>query len=553
MKLSKGENMDFSNFLTMLGGLGLFLLGMKLMSDALEIAAGSKLKLLIEKLTKNKYMGAFVGLIVTAVIHSSAATTVMVIGFVNAGIMDIVQASSVIMGANIGTTITGLMVALDLTKMSPAIICIGVSMLFFLTKNSLKNIGQIIAGFGMLFFGLGMMGTSMEPLKNSESFAHLMASFKNPFLGLLAGIIVTAIIHSSTAIIGILQSLAMAGIIDINNVVFIIYGQNIGTCVTALMACAGTNKTAKRAAVIHLLFNVIGSFIFAAITLILPFTSWVEKMAQGNVMAQIPIVHLFFNVVTTAVLLPLNKYLISISCRIIKGEDKIKSEQRLEYLDDRILNTPPIVVSQLLKETERMADLSISNFDAAMESLFKKDTEKVQEVYEKEKTIDYLSRTITEYLVKINGLDISDSDKRIVGSLFHVVSDIERVGDYCENMCESSEIIISGKADLGNVAMNEILQLQTMTKNILKQAMFIFSSDNKLCEELFEAISKLEDKIDDKTQILKENHISRLSKGECTAISGAVFMDFLTSLERIADHATNIAFSMKKREVYPLN
>ncbi|MDR1466800.1 MAG: Na/Pi cotransporter family protein [Oscillospiraceae bacterium] len=540
--------MNFDNVLMMLSGLGLFLLGMKLMSDSLEIAAGSQLKALIERLTKNKYMGALVGLVVTAIIHSSAATTVMVVGLVNAGVMELAQASSVIMGANIGTTMTGLMVAMDLAKISPIMIFGGVSMLFFMTKNKYKNIGQIIAGFGMLFFGLGMMSNSMEPLRNSESFAQLMASFKNPFLGLLAGIVVTAIIHSSTAIVGVLQSLAMAGIVDLKSVVFIIYGQNIGTCVTALMACAGTNRTAKRAAVIHLLFNVIGTLFFTLITLLAPFTYWVEMLAQGNVTAQIPIVHLLFNIVTTAILLPMNKYFIKISCQIIKGEDEIKSKQSLLYLDDRILSTPIVVVSQILKETERMADLAKSNFKNAMQSLFEKDINKVNKVYEEEKTIDYLNGTITEYLVKTNGLDVNDTDKRIVGSLFHVISDIERVGDYCENICEVSELIISGHAVLNEVAIKEIKELNDMIKEILDHAMFVFSSKEP-DQKLFDTVSKLEDAIDEKTEILKENHVKRLNDGECDAMSGMVFSDLTTSLERIADHATNIAFSMKKREL----
>ncbi|MDR0404261.1 MAG: Na/Pi cotransporter family protein [Oscillospiraceae bacterium] len=540
--------MNLDNVLMMLSGISIFLLGMKLMSDGLEIAAGTKMKAIIERLTKNTYMAALVGLLVTAIIHSSAATTVMVIGFVNAGVMELTQAAGVIMGANIGTTMTGLMVAMDLAKISPIVIFVGVCLLFFMSKSKYKNMGQIMAGFGMLFFGLDMMSSSMEPLRGSKEFASLMASFKNPFLGLLAGMIITAIIHSSTAIVGILQSLGMAGIVDLRSVVFIIYGQNIGTCVTALMASAGTNKTAKRAAVIHLMFNVIGTAMFTVITLTTPFTYWVERLAQGNVSAQIPIVHLIFNTITTAILLPLNKYLIGISYSMVKGEDEVKSKQSLLYLDDRILTTPIVVVSQILKETERMADIAKSNFRDSMESIFEKDTGRINKVYEEEKTIDYLNSTITEYLVKTNGLDISDTDRRIVGSLFHVISDIERIGDYCENICEVSELVSSGRANLSEIVVVEIKELRDMVEKILDRAMFVFSSKEPN-SELFEAVSELEDAIDEKTETLKENHLKRLNNNKCDAISGTVFSDLITSLERIADHATNIAFSMKKREL----
>ncbi|MDR0738782.1 MAG: Na/Pi cotransporter family protein [Oscillospiraceae bacterium] len=543
--------MNFTGYLNILGGLGIFLLGVKLMSDGLEVIAGSKLKILIEKLTKNKYMAALVGVIVTAVIHSSAVTTVMVVGFINAGIMNLKQAVGVIMGSNIGTTITGLMASLDLSLVAPGIICLGVTMLFFMSKNFYKSLGQIITGFGMLFFGLDFMGKSMEPLRNSQTFVNLMASFRNPFLGLFAGLIITAILHSSTAVIGVLQSLAKAGVVDLKSVVFIIYGQNVGTCVTALMASTGANKTAKRSAVIHLLFNVIGTLIFLLITLVMPFTSWIECIARESVKAQISLIHLIFNIVTTLLLLPFDNILIKMSSKFIKGKDEAinKNNQDLIYLDNRILNAPAIAVSQVLKEVNRMARLSQNNFEVAISSFFEKNKNKIKEVYEREKTIDYLSRMITEYLVKVNGLDISDTDKKIVGSLFHVVSDIERIGDHCENICESSEIIISGKAKLSFEALNEIKNIKNLVLQIIKEAVIIFSH-RKASTNDFKNISYIEDSIDEKTESFRGHYIERLNNKKCTAISGAVFLDVLTNLERIADHATNIAFSIKKYKAY---
>ena len=297
--------MTLENVMTLLCGLGLFLYGMKLMGEGLELAAGSKLKNLVERLTTNKYMGALIGLLVTAVIQSSSATTVMVVGFVNAGIMQLGQAVGVIMGANIGTTVTGFMIAIKLNQIAPLAIFTGVVIMMFCKKNFQKHIGQIITGFGILFFGMTLMSTAMEPLSESELFINLVSQLQNPFLGLLVGMVFTAIIQSSSASIGVLQALAASGITTLNTSVFVIYGQNIGTCITALISCIGTTRTAKRTAAVHLLFNVIGAALFTVLTICLPLVSWVQMLFPDNVMMQISFIHILFNVITTAILLPL--------------------------------------------------------------------------------------------------------------------------------------------------------------------------------------------------------------------------------------------------------
>jgi phosphate:Na+ symporter len=548
----------YHNVLFMLGGLGIFLFGMKIMGDGLELAAGPKLKVLIEKLTKNKYMGVLVGLITTALIHSSAATTVMIVGLVNTGFMNLIQAASVIMGANIGTAVAALMLAIPFEEIAPVFIFLGVSMIYFLTKNSIKNIGQIISGFGMLFWGISLMSGAMANLGQLEGFKQIIIFLSNPLFGFFAGIVITAIIHSSSAIMGILLSMGGTGI-QLSSVIFIIYGQNIGTCITALMASIGTNKTAKRAALIHLLFNTIGSMIFIIITLVLPFTFWIEKLAPGSVITQIPIAHIIFNVLTTAIMLPFSNLMIKATFRLVPGEDEVQEGQKLVYLDDRILKTPSIAISQLLKEVERMANLARNNFKHAMKSFFDKNQKKVKKVYKNEETINFLNRNITTYLVKMNGLDISDKDKKLIGSLFSVLNDIERIGDHCENICELAEMLIDGRADLSATALAEIDGLKVMVESILNDAIFVFFTNNQE-EDLIDIISKTENEIDYRTEKFKEAHIERLNRGNCSPISGTIFMELLISLERIADHAISISFSnrrkntkiMKKTEIVKL-
>lgn len=542
--------MTIENFMMLLCGLGLFLYGMKLMGDGLELAAGSRLKTMIERLTTNKYMGALIGFAVTAVIQSSSATTVMVVGFVNAGLMTLAQAVGVIMGANIGTTVTGFMIAIKLNSLAPIAIFLGVVMIMFCKKNNHKHIGQIVCGFGILFYGMTVMSTAMEPLSESEFFRNLFIQMQNPLLGLLIGLVFTALIQSSSASVGVLQALAASGAIGLDSAIYVIYGQNIGTCVTAIMASAGTTKTAKRTATVHLLFNVIGATLFTCITLLTPFTSLIKSISPNNVMMQISIVHIIFNIVTTSILLPLSNYLVKLACKIIPGEDRQRENLSLQYLDQRILNTPPIAVAQVLKEVERMGKLARTNFLNSMEALFYKDTEKLEEVGENEKVLNFLNQKITEYLVQINGLELQDPDREVIGALFHVVSDFERIGDHSTNIGEMAQIIIDNKASLSEAAAKELKHMQDLVLTVLDDSIRLFE-DGGRNKELADQVNRIEQTIDDETERLKENHIQRLTNGTCTPQSGAIYNDMLMNLERIADHSTNIAFSTEHIEHLP--
>ena len=540
-----------SMLMQLAGGLGLFLFGMKLMGDGLEMAAGSKLRGMIERLTKNKYMGALVGLVVTAVIQSSSATTVMVVGFVNAGLMNLAQAVGVIMGANIGTTVTGVMIAINLTAIAPIAVLIGVVMISFIKRNSVKHIGQIIAGFGILFMGMKMMSTAMEPLSESEVFTSLMTSFSNPLLGVLVGLVFTAIIQSSSASVGVLQALGAAGAITLPSAIYVIYGQNIGTCVTALISSVGTSKTARRPAVVHLMFNVFGAILFIVISMLFPFAELVQRIAPGNVMAQISIVHVIFNIVCTAIMLPLSSLLVKVACKVIPGSDPVKSSNSLAYLDARILSTPPVAVAQLFKEVDRMGQLAKETLGMAMDALITQDNTKVDQIYENENTINFLNRGIAEYLVKINGLDLEDYDRQALGSMYHVISDMERIGDHSENLCELAQTLKKSKQKFSPWAVEQATEMRNRVEAMLEEALQMFAS-RETQPQMAADINRREEIIDDATQELKDLHIERLNQGKCSVVAGTVFMDMLTNLERIADHCTNIAYSMTNQKNHEL-
>lgn len=540
-----------SMLIQLAGGLGLFLFGMKLMGDGLEMAAGSKLRGMIERLTKNKYMGALVGLVVTAVIQSSSATTVMVVGFVNAGLMNLAQAVGVIMGANIGTTVTGVMIAINLTAIAPIAVLIGVVMISFIKRNSVKHIGQIIAGFGILFMGMKMMSTAMEPLSESEVFTSLMTSFSNPLLGVLVGLVFTAIIQSSSASVGVLQALGAAGAITLPSAIYVIYGQNIGTCVTALISSVGTSKTARRTAVVHLMFNVFGAILFIVISMLFPFAELVQRIAPGSVMAQISIVHVIFNIVCTAIMLPLSSLLVKVACKVIPGSDPVKSSNSLAYLDARILSTPPVAVAQLFKEVDRMGQLAKETLGMAMDALITQDNTKVDQIYENENTINFLNRGIAEYLVKINGLDLEDYDRQALGSMYHVISDMERIGDHSENLCELAQTLKKSKQKFSPWAVEQATEMRNRVEAMLEEALQMFAS-RETQPQMAADINRREEIIDDATQELKDLHIERLNQGKCSVVAGTVFMDMLTNLERIADHCTNIAYSMTNQKNHEL-
>ena len=534
--------MDLNMFIMLAGGLGLFLYGMKMMGDGLEKAAGSRLKRLLEILTENRLMGLLVGAIVTAIIQSSSATTVMVVGFVNAGIMTLSQAVGVIMGANIGTTMTAFLISLNLTTIAPMIVFIGVGLIFFSKRKSLKSVGEILVGFGILFMGMDFMSKSMIPLRDNASFQHALLSMSNPILGVLAGTMMTVILQSSSASVGILQALAAQGLIGLDGGIFILFGQNIGTCITAILASIGTNTNAKRAAFIHLSIKVIGTSIFmVAMALGVPFVELIMEASPESPMSQIANAHIAFNVINAVILFPFGGILVKLSQNLVHGKKDERDEKRLKYLDKRILETPPIAVAQILKEVSRMANFAKSNVRLAMDAFFNKDQVAIDKVYRNEEIINFLNQEITHYLVMCNGLGLPESDFLLISGLYHVVNDIERMGDHAENLVEYAEYSIENSLNYSDIAKGELTEMTEKVMEMLENATRALKErDHQLAEEVLseeEEIDKLKDK-------LRKSHIDRLNAQKCTAGPGVIFLDIVTNLERIADHATNVAQSV---------
>lgn len=536
--------MSIQNFLLFAGGIGLFLFGIKFMGDGLELAAGSKLKKLLEVLTSNRFLAVLVGFIVTAVIQSSSATTVMVIGFVNAGLMNLTQAVGVIMGANIGTTVTSVLIALDLTDIAPLAIFIGVILMIFFKKKMTTHIGQIICGFGLVFLGMSTMSSAMEPLRDFQPFQDFIINANNPFMGVLIGLVMTGIIQSSSATIGILQALAGQGLVPIEFAVYVLYGMNIGTCVTALISTAGTKVNSKRAAVIHLLFNIIGTGIFMLVSAYTPYVQWLKTLSDST-MVQISIAHIIFNVVSTVVLFPFANGLVKLSCRLVPGKEAADEEMHLKYLDERILNTPPFAIVQVGKEVKRMAEMAQKNFVAASNALINMDISSVDKISEREKAINFLNHKITSYLIKINSLDLLENDSKYIGSLFHVVNDIERIGDHALNLSEAAQKSVEDKLTLSDVAKDELRDLFNTTQELLSGAIDAFDKQTLTVDESFR-LYELEEHIDDLSELYQNTHIARLNNMECTTEAGMLFVNTITDFERVGDHAINIAFSSRK-------
>ncbi len=534
--------MDSSMLIMLAGGLGLFIYGMKMMGDGLEKAAGSRLKRLLEILTENRFMGLLVGALVTAIIQSSSATTVMLVGFVNAGIMTIGQTVGVIMGANIGTTVTSFLIALNLTDIAPIAIFIGVGLMLFSKKPSLKSIGEILAGFGILFMGMDLMSGSMKPLRDNAMFHEIIGKVSNPFLGVLTGTIMTVILQSSSASIGILQALALQGLIGLDSAIYVLFGQNIGTCITAILASIGTNTNAKRAATIHLLFNTVGTAIFMiAISLGVPYVEFIKSISPDRAVSQIANAHIGFNIINTALLFPFGNYLVKISEHLVHGKKEEFEEMRLKYLDKRIFETPPIAVAQIMKEVVRMANLSKNNVENAMKACLQNEQSAIDEVYRYEEIINYLNREITQYLVLCNGLELPERDFRLVSGLYHVVNDIERIGDHAENLVEYAEYSLEHNLSFSDVAKSG---LEEMTNKVMDMLENTFTALKDRNHKLAARVLEQEEDIDDLKDKLRESHIERLNNQQCNPEAGVIFLDIISNLERVADHATNIVQSV---------
>lgn len=532
---------------TFVGGLGMFLYGMNVMADGLQKSAGGKMKQLMGILTHNRLLAVLVGALVTAIIQSSSATTVMIVGFVNAGIVNLTQAVGVIMGANVGTTITGWLVSMNewgaMFKPSffaPLLIGIGAFIIMFSKKEKKKDIGEILIGFGVLFIGLDFMSGAIKPYSDSPIFSNAFAVLgKNPILAILAGAVVTAIIQSSSASVGILQTLAMNGVVGWNSAVFITLGQNIGTCVTALLSSAGANKTAKRAAVIHLMFNVVGAMIFGVLMFVI-FTIRPSFANSSINSVEISIFHTIFNIANTVILFPFANLLVKLSGLIIDDSKPEANEEdvTLMHLDDRILETPSFAVENAVKESINLGNLALKNTETAIQAFLQNDIKKANEVFKNEKLIDKYEKKITEYLVKITNLSINEQQHFLVNDLFYTISNIERVGDHAENLAELAVSKIEHNIWFSDSAYQELDEICNVVLQSFDNAIKARETENL---EFVRKVVKLEDQVDALEEELRERHIIRLSNNECDSETGVIFMDALVNLERISDHSLNIA------------
>lgn len=526
---------SFEIFTGIFGGLGLFLYGMKQMSDGLENVSGEKLKGILEKITSNKVMGVLVGTAVTAIIQSSSATTVMVVSFVNAGLMDLSQAIGVILGSNIGTTITAQMVSFRLEVVAPIFIGVGEICALTAKKKKIKDISVILIGFGILFMGMGLMSSSMKPVAELEVFKKAVIVLgRYSVLSVLVGVIITAIVQSSSATTAILVALASAGTIDMKIAFPIVLGCNIGTCVTAIIASLGANRTAKKAALLHLSFNIFGTIIF------LPLASYIIKFVAflnpDNLGRQVANSHTIFNILITLAVLPISNYFIKFINKILPENDE-KEPYGSIYLDKKLLETPMVASTQAVKETIRMANISKNNFKLAMEAFFLGDENRINKVYENEKVINRLEREITEYLIELSQHNLPEENAQLVSILYHTINDVERIGDHAENIVELAMSKINNKIEMSDEALSEINEIFQITLKSLDISIKSFEN-NKNNNDINEEI---EDKIDTLEKKFRNNNIARLNAKQCYANAGVMFFDLLSNLERIGDHANNIS------------
>ncbi|MDY3001005.1 MAG: Na/Pi cotransporter family protein [Romboutsia timonensis] len=523
-----------------MGGLGLFLYGMNLMGDGLQKSAGSKLKRIIELLTSNVIMGVLVGMVVTMVIQSSSATTVMVVGFVNAGIMSLTQAIGVIMGANIGTTITAQLVSLDVDFLAPVALGIGIVIYMFSNKPKHKNIAEILIGFGILFTGMDFMKEAVKPLAGYQGFTDMLLSFgHHPILGVLMGFAITAIVQSSSASMGMLIALASQGLIPITAALPILYGENIGTCVTSLISSIGASRNARRSAIMHLTFNVLGSMIFMFI-LSKPIVAIVTAIDPTDAARQIANAHTLFNILNVIVLLPFNKLIVKLALKLVP---ETKSEQDdddkvVKYIDDRMIETPSIALANIVKETLRMGEKSKESLNAAMDGIVDKSKEKIELSFKREKLINELQKSILNYLLKLSKASLNEDSRETVDALFNTVNDIERIGDHAENIAELAKDIVDLEISFSDVGIGELKDMYNKVVSTYTYALEAMRTSNV---ELACKVIKMEEQVDMMEKSCRANHMNRLNSSSCSIESGVIYLDIISNLERVSDHAVNIA------------
>ncbi len=537
--------MKLTDLIGLLGGLGLFLYGMQMMSNGLEAAAGNRMKKILEKLTANRFLGVVVGAVITAVIQSSSATTVMVVGFVNSGMMTLQQAVWIIMGANVGTTITGQLIALDVGAIAPLFAFIGVAFIVFLKNEKLHHYGKIIAGLGILFIGMDMMSAAMVPLRESETFVNIITRFSNPVLGILAGAIFTAIIQSSSASVGILQALASSGVIGLPQAVYVLFGQNIGTCITAVLASIGTSRVAKRTTIIHLLFNIIGTTLFTIICILTPFTTLVEGFTPNNVSAQIANMHTIFNITTTILLIPFGTYLAKLATRILPDLPEERDDvMHLEYIQPFIpienrgetkIGISAIAITAIRNELIRMTQMTRENVGLSFDAVHDNNLALVEDVRNREEYIDYLNKEISKYISRMLVKERNPKDSQYMSALFKVCGNLERIGDHAMNICEYTNMIKEKQITFSKEVMVQIEQMKEVCCDALDLLL-----DNQANSESLHSIESIEQKIDDMTESFRKGQIDRMQTGKCSDEGCVLYSEMLTDFERIGDHILNI-------------
>lgn len=539
--------MKLTNLFSMLGGLALFLYGMNMMSNGLEMAAGDKMKTILEKLTSNRILGVLVGALVTAIIQSSSATTVMVVGFVNSGLMSLTSAVWVIMGANIGTTITGQLIAIDITAIAPLIAFIGVAMIVFFKSQKLDAIGGVIGGLGILFIGMETMSSAMVPLRTMPEFVGLISKFQNPFIGILVGALFTALIQSSSASVGILQALAKSGVMTLSSSIYVLFGQNIGTCITSVLASIGTSKNAKRTTIIHLSFNIIGTVLFVTISMLFPFADLVQSLTPSNVAAQIANVHTIFNVTTTLLLLPIGTKLVDLACRILPDSEEDQQDMQLKYLDfsifdnDYHIGTSAIANTQLFNETQHMLNVANHNVKSAFELLDHYDEEKYIRLQKDEEYINYLNQQVINFTTAVISHEFQVESSQSIILFLKLSSDLERIGDHAMNIAARAQKLAKDDTHFSEDALKEIGIMESLCNNILDELIIMDYDEFKY---IVDKVDVMEDNIDKTQHQFAVNQLIRLKEKKCTTENSVIYTKILTDFERIGDHGLNIAESL---------
>ena len=543
--------MQVSDLLGLLGGLALFLYGMQMMSGGLEAAAGNRMKAILEKLTSNRILGVLVGAVITAVIQSSSATTVMVVGFVNSGMMTLQQAVWIIMGANIGTTVTGLLISLDVGALAPLFAFIGVAMVVFLKSPKAHHIGNILAGLGVLFIGMDMMSAAMYPLRESEAFISLMTRFSNPVLGILAGALFTALIQSSSASIGILQALANGGLIGLKGSMFVLFGQNIGTCITAVLASVGTTRNAKRTTMIHLMFNLIGTAVFTVLALVLPIADWIIALVPGAPAGQIAAMHITFNITTSLLLIPFGTYLAAAATKLLPdaAEPEVATTTLATLLEGdlyrgrSLFGSSAIQMDVLSHEIRRMLVLAGDNLDKSFRAIQGQGGKaELDEVNAVEETINNMNKEISRYIARILSFEKSDSAITAIEEYFRITGDAERIGDHAQNIAEYTQMIRDKKIEFSAEARSNIQQMQDVTGKMMQ--MLLFNPED--AAEWLSDIAGIEQQIDDMTEAFRERQLQRMRQGLCSEEACVLYSELLTDFERVGDHALNIGQAFAK-------